>query len=62
MGSEEAGGSGSQMVVSSYETLFHSIWSKRGYSSACVNRMWELNQAGVTDPEMLEKVKQEGLV
>lgn len=57
-----AGGTSSTGVVSSYRTLFHGVWLKRGYSAACVDRMWELNQAGVTDPEMLEKVKQEGLV
>lgn len=48
--------------VQSYDSLFASVWKGRGYSEACVARMWELNQAGVSDRVMLETVKQEGLV
>lgn len=55
------GGGGTQ-AVTSYESLFRGVWSKRGYSVACVNRMWELNQEGVSDPDMLEAIKREGLV
>jgi len=48
--------------VQSYDSIFVNVWRGRGYSEACVTRMWELNQAGVSDREMLETVKQEGLV
>ena len=48
--------------MSQHTSLFHSIWSKRGYSKACVDRMYELHTQGVPDREMLAQVKQEGLL
>ena len=48
--------------VQSYDSIFVNVWRGRGYSEACVARMWELNQSGMSDREMLETVKQEGLV
>ena len=53
---EEAG------TTQSYDSLFFNVWRGRGYSEACVARMWELKQAGVSDREMLETVNREGLV
>lgn len=48
--------------MQSYDSLFANVWRGRGYSEACVARMWELKQDGVDDRAMLETVKQEGLV